>query len=219
MKDETIAALIDSVNERTADDRVFVRPIAYLISFGTVWTELPGEYAAQEQGHRFYFIHNSERRCIGAVYDMGASNLHVFVKPEYRRQGVMTTALQEVILPHLFRDGLSEQRVTFNSPESRGLLEKVGFEIVGDDAARITAERCKEVSISDDVKLPFPKERMKAIQKRMRHAAGLVRMASEECGLYLRPNFVERIEELEEDLRSLAGRVEDEWWKQKEPAQ
>ena len=214
MTDETIASLLDKINDGFSADWAFVRPISTNIKFGRVWTDLPNGVVAFERGYPFYFIHSMEGQCIGAVLDMGPSDLHVFVKPEYRRQGVMTRALRDTILPHLFRDNRSEQCMTFLTAESRGLIEKLGFEFVDEGKAKITAEKCQKIVFSEDKRLPFPEDRMKAIMKRIGIAASLLRMASEECALYLDSEFVEEIEFHEGDLRSLSGRVEDAWWAQ-----
>lgn len=212
MTEETIKSLIERLDAGTATDHVFVRPIAPNISFGNVWPEFPDGDDPIPKGWEFYFIHASEGGpCVAAVFVMDAVDLHVFVKPEYRRKGLMTNALRDVILPHIMLER-SEQRVTFESVEARGLIEKVGFDILDDKNARITREKCAQTEFPEIEDLRFTKSRLEAIQRRIGIATTLLRMAKDECSLYFDGDLLDDMEECCELCLPLRGKIGDEWW-------
>ena len=213
MKTESLATLIDDINNGTGNDRIFQRPLMANVSLGIVWTEYPEGESAFETGDTFYFVYADNGSCIAAIYVMGTVNLHVFVKDENRRRGVMTRALRDIVLPHLFTSDRKEQKATFESTEALGMLKKVGFTILDKTNAVIKKEQVQNVDFPDLQPIPFPKERMKALKKRVYIAAGLLRMANDELSLYPCGSLSEDVMMLAEDVDDIAIRVEDEWWR------
>ena len=213
MTHETMELVIDSINDGSGTDRIFSRPLIENVTIAKVWPEYPQGDAFNEAGYDVYFVYSEDRRCIAAILDMGPDDLHVFVKKENRRQGIMTRALRAVVLPHLLRNKRTEQRVTFNSMESRGLLQKAGFTITDDKHAVITAQECKKVNFVDAELLPFLEDRKEALKKRLGKAAGLMKMACEEMELFLGGDELGvEIEATMDYIWELRGRVEDAWW-------
>lgn len=212
MTNETIESVIDSINDGSSVDRIFPRPLIDNVAIAKVWPEYPKGVTFGEEGYNFYLVYSEDRRCVAAILSMGPDNLHVYVKEEYRRQGIMTRALRDVVLPHLLRNTQTEQRVTFNAIESRGMLEKAGFTIMDDGRAVITAQQCKTVNFAADALLPFPEERMKALKTRLAIAASLVKMSCEEMELYNGNELRDYEEAVMDSILCLRTLVEDAWW-------
>lgn len=213
MTNETIELVIDNVNDGSGTDRIFLRPLIENVTIAKVWPEYPKGVAFNEAGYDVYFVYSDDRRCVAAILDMGPDDLHVFVKQESRRQGIMTRALRDVVLPHLLRNRRTEQRVTFNSMESRGLLQKAGFTITDDGHAVITAQQCEKVNFVDAALLPFLEDRKEALKKRLGTAAGLMKMACEEMELILGSDeLCLEIEATMDSIWDIRSRVEDAWW-------
>lgn len=61
--------------------------------------------------YRFFFIKNELNQYVGAVFDM-YSDLHWYIVPQSRKQGHLTKALKESILPYLFNEERDRQRIT-----------------------------------------------------------------------------------------------------------
>jgi len=218
MREEVIEQAIDGINEGSWDGRIFMRPLMENISIARVWLGMPKGEGTWEEGDRFYFIfEESGQKCVGAVLDMGANDLHVFMKSEYRRRGIMSRALKRVVLPHLFEDGRQEQRATYDSPASRGLLAGVGFTLVDSSHAVMKPENCPKVEFPVQIRVELSEAEMKSLKKRIRMAAGLLRMAEEQIAFTTAEEVCEELDFLRSDVFSVADRLEDVWWKKKSP--
>lgn len=88
--------------------------------------------------HVFFFIQNANGLVVGAVYDM-EQDIHWYVDPNHRKKGHLTTALKNVIIPHLltekefvrihmdyFQGGYE------NTENSLRVAKNVGFEAIPD---------------------------------------------------------------------------------------
>lgn len=212
MYDENLSHLLDVLNDETGKDWIFHRPLLVNVSIARVWNQLPDGRSVYYSGDRFYFVRDERDRFIAAIFDMGPNDLHVFVREAYRRQGVMSRALHEVVLPHMFLNGRKTQEATFISVASRGMLEKVGFTIVGPDKAVITKDQVQHVDFPEMGYVPFTEERMEALKKRVWLAAGLLRMVDVEIDTYSGPDIHHQLEGLVEELEELGTYIEDEWW-------
>lgn len=102
MKIETIEFLIESLNNGSASDYIFLSDLHPNVKSAKVWMNLPGLENSFDKGKpsNFYFIRNDENKYIGAVYDMGW-DLHWYIKPEHRNRKHLKNALMEVILPNI----------------------------------------------------------------------------------------------------------------------
>jgi hypothetical protein len=111
MTHEILESYIDALNNGEMQDRIFLRPLSKTVEKAKVWDPLPEGKSWNEDSYDIYFIKNTPGVYVGGVLDMGYQNLHVFIKKEYRRQGHLTRALQEWILPDLFSDGRESQHI------------------------------------------------------------------------------------------------------------
>ncbi len=106
MTESEIRKYIDRLNNGKASESIFTRPISKTVEVAKVWPEQPkmidsiiGNFCS----YRFFFIKNESDKYIGAVLDM-YQDLHWYIIPKSRKQGYLTTALKESILPYLFYD-------------------------------------------------------------------------------------------------------------------
>lgn len=212
MKNRTIDQLIDAINKGDGRDRIFARPLMANVKLARAWPEYPQGDVDDESGYLFYFIYSEEGSCIAAILDMGPGDLHVYVKNEHRRRGVMTCALRDIVLPHLLRNEREEQKVTFTEEAARGLLEKIGFTILGENSAVIRKEEIQSVDFPGMESVPFPEDRKEALKKRIRLAAGLLQMASDELRMYQCGTLPDETEESAYFTKELAYHVEDAWY-------
>jgi hypothetical protein len=131
MTHEGIEKLIDALNAGELRGRIFLSKLSERVDFARVWPKDPQGNIAGEGSDQYYFIKNAA----GAVYDMG-NDLHVVIKPEYRGQGDLHAAMNEVILPKLFQDGRAAQPVTFNEAKvAEYFVRRFGFKMTGPDTA------------------------------------------------------------------------------------
>ena len=212
MTTDSIEKLIDSINDGTGNDRIYQRPLMDNVNYAKVWTEYPTGESCNEEGYLFYFINSEGGTCIAAILVMGTVDLHVFVKQEYRRQGIMSRALSNVVLPHLFLNDRKIQRATFNSTEGKRLLEKVGFTILDEKNAEIKKEKVSTVIFPEWTRIPFSKERMEVMQKRACMATALLRMVHDELSTYSREERTEGLGYIIEECDTVFVDIEDEWW-------
>lgn len=93
--------LIDELNSNPESPKFIITKIAEFIYFGKFWLNLPWERLIECYGYNFYLIHSSNNNFIGIV-SAGTSDMHVFLKPEFRGNGIMSKSLRETIIPHMF---------------------------------------------------------------------------------------------------------------------
>jgi len=200
MRNNDIKKIIDSVNDGSASDRIFMRPLLNNVYVAQVWPKYPDGKSSVEESAPFYFVFTEQGLCIAAICDMGKSNLHVYTLKAYRRHGLMYRALIDVVLPHL---SLSRetQRTEFNRPASRRLLEKLGFTILDRSNAEISLAAFAAVDFPETTLCALPPARSQSIGERLWQASGLVNMVIEELKFYCHnPAQIETLTYLSEEL-------------------
>lgn len=142
MTEKEIRKYIARLNNGNASESIFIRQISKTVVFAKVWAEQPkmtdaiiGNYCS----YRFFFIKNETNEYVGAVLDM-YQDLHWYILPKNRKQGYLTTALKESILPYLFYYERESQRITIdknaigekNYLSSKNVALKLGFKPIND---------------------------------------------------------------------------------------
>jgi hypothetical protein len=142
MTEKEIRKFIVQLNNGKANESIFTRKICKNVDVAKVWSEQPkitdaiiGNYSS----YRFFFIKNEINEYVGAVLDM-YQDLHWYILPKNRKQGYLTTALKESILPYLFYDERESQRITIdknaigenNYLSSKNVALKLGFKPIND---------------------------------------------------------------------------------------
>jgi len=112
MTDQQLESLIDSLNNNTAGELIFLTPLSSLVEYGKVWTMKPCLRLDSYHPQKIYCIKNGAGVYVAVVLDAD-NNLYWLVSKQYRRQGHLPTALQEIILPHIFQYR-KEQKITIN---------------------------------------------------------------------------------------------------------
>jgi hypothetical protein len=132
---DCIEKYIDCLNRNEFGGSIFRTSLSSRVDFAKVWPVEPRGDVANEGSDKFYFIKNEDGVYIAAVLDMH-SDLHVYVKNEYRKKGYLSSAVNEVILPHIGRTGRKKQVVTFENPEiGEYCVRNWGFSLVSESSA------------------------------------------------------------------------------------
>lgn len=163
MTHESILALVDVLNAGTASDRIFLRRLTAQVDFAWVWEQEPTGRSANEGSLWFYFVREANGRYVGAVEDLGG-DIHAVMHEAFRRRGIMTVAMRDVVLPHIFSGGKTEQHTRICSPEGRALATKLGFQPTGPEWAVLRAD---QVPSWDEPRLP--PEPLSALRARAVH--------------------------------------------------
>ena len=154
MTTQTILDLMSLINRKAHQDKIFLRPIGGNVYLARIWfdeneatrvADYPSLY-----GWSAYFIRNERGKMVAAVLDMGPGELHWVVDPTHRKQGHLSKALIDYIMPHLLHvKKRDDQMVSFESAEtqefkeaSQGVAIKVGFVLV-DGAYRVNPKSVK----------------------------------------------------------------------------
>jgi len=204
MTHESILSLIDQAQSGAAVDRIFIRPLADNVDFALVWEAEPAGHSANESSYRFYFVRDESGKYVGAVEDL-VGDIHAVMTEGHRRKGIMTRALIDVVLPHIFSQDRTVQRTRICSPEGRRLALKVGFRETGDDWAEINAAEVRPRIFPTATLPPLDAARSAAVSTRIRMAAKCMRDAAE--GLLHRAG-AKVIEQLEFAARSIDSLVD-----------
>ena len=187
MTHEMLEAYIEIMNYFGTDEfprelqgQVFLRPISDTVDVTRLWNPWPtGEYG-NEYGYTIYFIKNSDAQYVAAVFVMDNIDLHVLVKPAYRKQGHLTRALQEWILPHLFNDGREFQQITYEDEEARHHALKCGFTEIEPGKAQIMRENVQLQPELRGKDIPISFETLGEIKHRLWHVKGLLNVTKDQ---------------------------------------
>ena len=131
-----IKKYIDKLNTKEETETIFLRKINESVQLARVWENEPkinDDFGITIPSYRFFFIKAPSGKYIGAVLDMN-QDLHYFVLEEERKKGALTKALREAIIPYLFYDGRTKQRITIdrgigdeNYTNSKRVAIRLGF--------------------------------------------------------------------------------------------
>jgi len=207
MTNEDIESLIDSLNRNEFSDHIFRSRISDQVDYAKVWTEEPKGNMTNEGSYSFYFIKNSEGTYVAAVADM-CSDLHVFVKDEYRKKGHLCSAMNEVILPHISLTGRVKQVITFEDPSiGKSCVKNWKFSLTSKTSAEksLACYQGTELMNPEGYKISYAD--FVTISTRIKKARLYITMVKEQLNASLIRTEDSDIEYLEQELFDLDDRV------------
>lgn len=147
MSDKEIRNFLRQLNNVPEQQGISYAHLSGPVFRAAVVTEM--ERSMEERGgpkmepHAFYFIRTGDGRFVGAVHD-AVHDLHWYVVHTYRGQGLMSSALRDVILPHIAATGRTVQPITISRgiggrkfAASQHLATAVGFRLVSDAEGQV----------------------------------------------------------------------------------
>ncbi|NEV93449.1 hypothetical protein G3567_04700 [Psychroflexus sp. YR1-1] len=217
MTDDTIKGFIDQLNKEESTESIFTRQISENVDIAKVWEEQTTEsdqIAMYTGSYSFFFIKNQSNEYVGAILDM-IRDLHWYIIPKFRKQGYLSKALKETVLPYLFIEGRDTQRVTINKKDigetnyqnSKNVALGLGFKSIN------TEETEFELQESDynwdnesifEVNSKVDPERFKVLRKRALYAYRLLSKISDELLMTV---------DDDKGLKKIASKVSDYTWK------
>lgn len=226
MTEKEIRKYIDQLNNRKGSESIFTRQISKTVDVAKVWTKQPNmtdNIVGNFGSYRFFFIKNEINEYVGAVLDM-YQDLHWYIIPKSRKQGYLTTALKESILPYLFYDERESQRITIdknaigekNYLNSKNVAIKLGFKAIND------AETEFELKQSDfnwtnenlnEINSEVNSERFEQLRKRAFYAFKTLYKISDE--LLMTVNDDKELKEVADEVRKYTWKIEDLEWENK----
>lgn len=179
MTHEDLEKLIDARNGGHLRDRIFAAPLSATVDFAKVWTKEPLGKAFNEGSLDFYFVKDDHAVWVAAVLDM-VNDLHVYVKPEHRRQGHLTKAMTGTVLPWLHQAGRTVQQVTFqDSDVGDYCVRNWGFTRTGDLTAELDLSKYASVQAMKIGGSRFTHEDIADIRIKLNRAKLYLRMVKE----------------------------------------
>jgi hypothetical protein len=213
MTNESLEALIDSLNSGNRDALIFERPLSRSVFYARAWLEdPPSARVLCDHGYEVYFVKNRSGTFSSIVLDMGEQDIHVFTKAEDRRTGRLKDALMTVVFPHLRSKGRERQCVTYRDREVEGFLLACGFSLSGDMTASISLTDFTPKDFPDNPTGIITEERRQAMQARCRVAAALLTMVKEEADGFFDQEICDRLEDLAYETRNASYDLVDSWW-------
>jgi hypothetical protein len=227
MKDKTIRNFIKQLNSQKNSENIYVQPLTSTVDYAHVWQNHlhPLSKVRKLDGpHAFYFIKNAQQEYVGAVSMMG-SDLHWVILSKFRKQGHLTCALQQVILPHIFQDNRDEQRITIDQnmigaknykasikvARSIGFVETSFFD--GKSELKILRTQFKDAPYIDGHYSNISQERLEILVESAReHIKALLKIESE---LEMRIGFSDDVEDillLINETKKIPALIEDAYW-------
>jgi hypothetical protein len=136
MTEKSIIAIINILNRNPNYKNCIKHSISKNVDFAHIWIE----NSRLKHSPKSFFLIKKDTKYVGAVLDMN-SDLHWVMLPEYRKNGYLTTALKEAIIPYLFTVAEREElNISINELEigkknydnSLSTALKVGFKKIDD---------------------------------------------------------------------------------------
>lgn len=226
MTEREIRRYIDQLNSGKAVETIFTRQISKTVDVAKVWSEQPkmnDDIIGNFDSYRFFFIKNELNEYVGAVLDM-YQDLHWYVVPKSRKQGYLTIALKESILPYLFYEERESQRITIekraigerNYLNSKSVALKIGFKAINEAETEFELKR-KDFSWGnenlEEINSEISTERFEELRKRVFYAYRTLYKISDE--LLMAVNDDKELKEVADEVRNYTWKIEDLEWENK----
>jgi hypothetical protein len=220
MTEQEIRKYIKRLNNHNHKESIFIRKISKNVDLAKVWSEQPKKKSKVLEGsysNTFFFIKNSNNEYVGAVLDMQI-DLHWYILPKHRKQGYLTYAMKESILPYIFEYCRDNQRISIsrnaigseNFENSKRVATSLGFTSIDNDETKyeLTSENFnwKDESI-DDVNSQLTEERLKQLEQTVFYASNLLHKVSDEL-LMIYGNDL-GLEQMKDDLKDFVYSIEN----------
>lgn len=222
MTEKEIRKYIDRLNNGKGQESIFTRPISKTVEVSKVWSEQPkitDSIAENLASYRFFFIKNTLGVYVGAILDMH-SDLHWYIVPKQRKNGHLTKALKESVLPHIFYDDREVQRITIqegigkeNYTNSRNVAIKIGFKSTNEDETEFELNKSdfnwENENLVEQVK-SIGNERIELLRKRVNYASKILLKVSDE--LQIAYDDDKELSEISSKVKSHTWKIEDLMW-------
>ena len=223
MTEKEIRKYIYRLNNGKATESIFTRQIGKNVDVAKVWTEQPkitDSIVGNFGSYRFFFIKNEINKYVGAVLDM-YQDLHWYIIPKSRKQGYLTKALKESILPYLFYDERERQRITIdkyaigekNYLNSKNVALKLGFKAINISETEFELKQ-SDFNWDDEnlieINSEINSERFKQLRERAFYAFKILYKISDE--LLMKVNDDKELKEVADEVRKYTWRIEDIEW-------
>ncbi|MCD8403836.1 hypothetical protein [Tenacibaculum finnmarkense] len=148
MTEKSIQNLINILNtgnyKETYKEQIFLRQISENVFLSKISSEITSPKIKPYYFIYFFFISNEREKFIGAIEDRGINDLHWYITKESRKNGYLTKALKDTIIPYIFNDenkDYDRQRITINKNylsetnylNSKKVAINLGFEALNED--------------------------------------------------------------------------------------
>ncbi|SMB81331.1 hypothetical protein SAMN00120144_3369 [Hymenobacter roseosalivarius DSM 11622] len=227
MTNENLIAYLDRANGQPGELLLFIRPLTDSVHWAKAWAQAPEpDTTSAMNGYSLYLIRNPEQY-VGIVVAMGESDLHWLVLPAHRRQRYLSTALREVILPHLLQDRQTQQvsiSKNFGEEEfeaSEWVARAAGFvrESVGEHdgenqvTMRFTPVDWEALPVFDGRNQPLSEEELLQLRYQFVYHANCLRVLGAEINARLGDtDFTAQLNNLASQVHSLGIKTEDSNW-------
>lgn len=220
MTNNTLSNLLRKLNKCDVE-QIHSRPLKGKVEFAKVWFDEieKGNVSVPNGPHNFYFIKNDYDRYVATVYDMG-QELHWYVAYKYRKQGHLTMAMHDVILPHLFQSR-KEQHITIkesnigrkNFKASLSLAIKLGFEPISGEGYVLKKVGYKKEGWMSGKNTDITQDRVVSLKKQVRGLSQALYMVQTEVEMKLGiSTCTKELKKLVEQTKKQALKIEDEYW-------
>lgn len=173
MSEETLKRLIHAFNRKKLPKWSTIRVLDATVELAYVWRAARMGLDSPSRPDTVYFV-LSEGRAVGAVYEMGDTDLHWYMLKSHRGKGHLARALAEIILPHVFADGRESQRVTVETTENAGYVQKRGFKKVDEGVFEMQKSAVASARVPLGKNVPLTPKEVEEMKSRLHEARRLI---------------------------------------------
>ena len=222
MTEAHLKSIINKLNKKQLTEQLFLRPVKANVELGYYWDEKPKptmSIASGDGPYQFYFIKNEDNRYIGLVLDM-SRDLHWYILPQFRKQGYLSKALSEVILPHLFQSR-KKHRITINTYQltdknaeaSEAVALRTGFKPIGGMEYLLDKKDFKKIKIAPVKTNGISDERLEILRKKINYLSRSLWVVQNEVEMGLgKSPCTDKLGDLVDEIRKHTWKLEDAVW-------
>ena len=219
MNPTEIRKYLNRLNKGKSEESIFTRPISKTVDLAKVWFKSPKKDATINSSvisHDFFFIKNSMGIYVSGIYDMGY-DLHWYVLPKYRKQGYLSNALKNTILPYIFdylREvqyiSISESIGKVNYNNSLKVASNLGFSPSKTDETQLelsnTDFELKNVDLFYQNK-GLNESRVNILRQKVNYASKLLMQESDELNMAFDSD--DNLSDIAKEVYSFTAKIED----------
>lgn len=221
MRKEELQTILNKANKGDKKS-IHLRPLLNNIYLVKVWTRIKKTHT-QFDPLSCYLIKNNDNKYVGIVCDMG-HDLHWYVSFQHRKQGLLTKAMKEVILFHLFQNRamqsitITESEIGYsNYQASLKVATALGFKRESDNTFILNADQYQSEELLFGQDTDITQERISEIKAELKNISySLWKVQTEiEMALGL-SDCTTDIKQLVDDINDQGQFIEDKYWDYKE---
>ncbi|HBW81570.1 MAG TPA: hypothetical protein DEF78_17465, partial [Sphingobacterium sp.] len=214
---ENLQEILDDANTGESAS-IHRRELKKNVDIAKVWLEKT-KNGVQFDPLPCFFIKNDDGLYVGIVYDM-IYDLHWYISPNFRKRGLLTKSMREIILPYLSQTREkqsisidSSQLIDLNYEASLKVAQNLGFQFESGKSYVLDLEKYSLEEWIEGENNDLSQERIEFFKNQLETISYSLWKIQTEVEMNLGESvFTEEVLQLVEEIKSKRDILQDEYW-------